>query len=78
MIELPPSVIEFLRRPNPAVIACMRPDGYPMTVATWYDWADGLLLVNMHEERSRPRWLRANPKASLTPRRQDGYRHGSR
>jgi hypothetical protein len=44
----------------------MRPDGYPMTVATWYDWEDSLILVNMHESRSRLRWLRANPKASLT------------
>ena len=58
--------MEFLKRPNPAVIACIRPDGYPMTVATWYDWDDGLILVNMHESRSRLRWLRANPKASLT------------
>ncbi len=37
-----------------------------MSVATWYDWEDGLILVNMHESRSRLRWLRANPKASLT------------
>ena len=37
-----------------------------MSVATWYDWEDGLILVNMHEGRSRLRWLRANPKASLT------------
>jgi hypothetical protein len=66
VIELPPAVVEFLKRPNPAVIACIRPDGYPMTVATWYDWEDGLILVNMHEGRSRLRWLRANPKASLT------------
>ena len=66
MLELPPAVVGFLKRPNPAVIACVRPDGYPMTVATWYDWDDGLILVNMHESRSRLRWLRANPKASLT------------
>ena len=59
-------MVNFLKRPNPAVIACIRPDGYPMTVATWYDWEAGLILVNMHEGRSRLRWLRANPKASLT------------
>jgi hypothetical protein len=67
------------------VIACIRPDGYPMTVATWYDWEDGLILVNMHERRSRLRWLRANPKASLTAlgggtpadARDDWYRHVS-
>ena len=59
-------MVDFLKRPNPAVIAFIRPDGYPMSVATWYDWEDGLILVNMHESRSRLRWLRANPKASLT------------
>ena len=43
-----------------------------MTVATWYDWDDGLILVNMHEGRSRLRWLRANPRASLTALGQGG------
>ena len=65
-------MVDFLKRPNPAVIACIRPDGYPMTVATWYDWVDGLILVNMHESRSRLRWLRANPRASLTALGQGG------
>jgi len=64
--------VDFLKKPNPAVIACIRPDGYPMTVATWYDWEDGLILVNMHEGRSRLRWLRANPRASLTALGQGG------
>ena len=66
MIDLPAAVVKFLKRPNPAVIAFIRPDGFPMSVATWYDWEDGLILVNMHERRSRLRWMRANPKASLT------------
>jgi hypothetical protein len=66
LLDLPRPVVDFLKRPNPAVIAFIRPDGYPMSVATWYDWEDGLILVNMHEGRSRLRWLRANPKASLT------------
>lgn len=69
--------MEFLKRPNPAVIAFIRPDGYPMSVATWYDWDDGLILVNMHESRSRLRWLRANPKASLTALADNWYRHVS-
>ena len=78
MLELPLPVVDFLKRPNPAVIAFIRPDGFPMSVATWYDWEDGLILVNMHEGRSRLRWLRANPKASLTALgEQDWYRHVS-
>jgi hypothetical protein len=47
-LKLPPNIVELLRRPNPAVIACVRPDGFPMTVATWYDWDDGLVLVNIY------------------------------
>jgi len=78
LLDLPRPVVEFLKRPNPAVIAFIRPDGYPMSVATWYDWEDGLILVNMHESRSRLRWLRSNPKASLTVLDEhDWYRHVS-
>jgi PPOX class probable F420-dependent enzyme len=77
LIELPPRVVEFLKKPNAAVIACIRPDGFPMTVATWYDWEDGLILVNMHEGRSRLRWMRSNPKVSLTVLDEDWYRHVS-
>jgi nitroimidazol reductase NimA-like FMN-containing flavoprotein (pyridoxamine 5'-phosphate oxidase superfamily) len=79
LLELPRPVVDFLKRPNPAVIAFVRPDGYPMSVATWYDWEEGMILVNMHERRSRLRWLRANPKASLTALSggQDWYRHVS-
>ena len=76
-LDLPPQVDEFLRKPNPAVIACIRPDGFPMTVATWYDWQDGLILVNMRDVRSRLRWMRANPGASVTMLGEDWYRHVS-
>ncbi len=78
MLKLPPAVLDFVKKPHPAVIASIRPDGYPMTVATWYDWeSDGLILVNMHEGRSRLRWMRANPKVSLTMLGKDWYRHVS-
>ena len=44
---LPPELDAFLAKPNAAVIATVRPDGSPVTVATWYDWEDGRVLVNM-------------------------------
>jgi PPOX class probable F420-dependent enzyme len=75
--DLPPVVDEFLKRPNPAVIATIRPDGFPMSVATWYDWQDGLILVNMRDSRSRLGWMRANPKVSMTVLDEDWYRHVS-
>jgi len=76
-IELPPAVDRFLHEPNPAIIACIRPDGFPMSVATWYDWQDGLILVNMHERRSRLRWMRLNPRVSVTVLGEDWSRHVS-
>lgn len=67
----------FLSQPNGAVIATVRPDGFPMSVVTWYDWQDGRVLVNMNEIRARLRWMRLNPKVSLTFFDADWYRHVS-
>jgi len=77
VLNLPPDVEEFLSLPNAAIIATIRPDGFPMTVATWYDWDGGRLLVNMDAKRARLRWMRANPKVSLTIFDEDWYRHVS-
>jgi PPOX class probable F420-dependent enzyme len=63
---VPSAVDEFLRRPNPAVVATVRPDGSPHTAATWYDWEDGLVLLNMDRTRLRLRHMQRNPRASLT------------
>ncbi len=63
---LPQKIEEFLRRPNPAVIATVRHDGGPSSVATWYDWEEGRILVSMDSSRRRLRHLRADPRVSLT------------
>jgi PPOX class probable F420-dependent enzyme len=63
---LPPRLDAFLAKPNAAVIGTVRPDGSPVTVATWYDWEDGRVLVNMDEGRRRIAHLRAEPRVSLT------------
>jgi PPOX class probable F420-dependent enzyme len=63
---LPPEVEAFLRGANPAVMATVRPDGSPHTVATWYDWVDGLVLLNLDATRKRLEHLRHDPRVSLT------------
>jgi PPOX class probable F420-dependent enzyme len=63
---LPPEIDEFLTRPNPSVVATLQPDGSPNSVATWYLWDDGRVLVNMDESRARLDWMRKNPRVSLT------------
>jgi PPOX class probable F420-dependent enzyme len=63
---LPPRLDAFLAKPNASVIATVRPDGAPVTVATWYVWEGGRVLVNMDEGRRRLAHLRADPRVSLT------------
>ena len=65
-VPLPPELDEFLRLPNPAVVATIRPDGSPHTVATWYDWDSGRALLNMDESRLRLRFMRRDPRVALT------------
>ncbi len=75
---LPEPVRELLAKPNPAVIASLRPDGQPVTVATWYlleeDRSDGdRILVNMDESRKRLEYLRKDPRVSLTALDESGW-----
>jgi PPOX class probable F420-dependent enzyme len=63
---VPSHIGEFLAKPNPAVIATVRPDGQPVSVATWYVWDTGRILVNMDKSRKRLDYLRENPRVSLT------------
>ncbi len=75
---LPDTVLEFLRLPNPAVIASSRPDGQPVSVATWYLLEDdGRILVNMDRRRRRLSYLEADPRVSLTMLAKDWYTHVS-
>jgi PPOX class probable F420-dependent enzyme len=70
---LPDHIVEILRKPNPAVIATVRPNGQPVSVATWYLWDDGRILVNMDEGRKRLDYLRQEPRVSLTALDEAGW-----
>jgi PPOX class probable F420-dependent enzyme len=77
-LPVPPDVEEFLGRPNPAVVASVRSDGSPHSVATWYVWEDGRVLVNMDESRLRLRFMRRDPRVALTVLDRDDWgRHVS-
>jgi PPOX class probable F420-dependent enzyme len=62
---LPEAAVAMLRKPNPAVITTLRPDGQPVATATWYLWEDGRVLVNMDEGRKRLEYLRHDPRVAL-------------
>jgi PPOX class probable F420-dependent enzyme len=65
-VPVPPEVDEFLRLPNAAVVATLRPDGSPHTVPTWYDWEDGRVLLNMEDSRLRLGYMHRDPRVALT------------
>jgi PPOX class probable F420-dependent enzyme len=65
-VPVPAEVDAFLREPNPAVVATLRPDGSPHTVPTWYDWEDGRVLLNMEDSRVRLGFMRRDPRVALT------------
>jgi PPOX class probable F420-dependent enzyme len=56
----------FLEAPNHAVISTVRPDGQPVSVATWYLLDGDRILVNMEDSRKRIGYLREDPRISLT------------
>lgn len=73
---VPAAVAAFLRGQNPAVIASVRADGSPHSTATWYDWEDGRVLLSMDDSRLRLRFLRHDPRVSLTVLdAENWYRH---
>jgi PPOX class probable F420-dependent enzyme len=75
---VPEEVARFLAQPNPAVIGTLSSDGAPVTVATWYLWEDGRVLVNMEGSRVRLEHVRRDPRVALTViDGENWYRHVS-
>jgi PPOX class probable F420-dependent enzyme len=72
---VPREIDEFLAPPNPSVIATLKPDGSPLTAATWYLWENGRVLVNMDEGRKRLEYMRRDPRVSLTVLGKDDWYH---
>src|ERR1700733_1159173 len=64
---VPDDILEFLRQPNPAVMATVAAAGRPVTVATWYLLEDtGTILLGLDAERARLKHMRTDPRVSLT------------
>ncbi|MDX6686168.1 MAG: hypothetical protein QOF86_2296 [Baekduia sp.] len=72
---VPREIDAFLAQPNPSVIATLQRDGSPSTVATWYLWENGRVLVNMDEGRKRLEHIRSHPRVSLTVLGKDDWYH---
>ena len=76
-LPLPAELEAFLALPNAAVVASLRSDGSPHTVATWYDWEAGRALLNMDEGRIRLSQIRRDQRIALTVLGEDWGMHVS-
>mgnify|MGYP001041597581 CR=1 FL=1 len=73
LAPLPDELVEFLKRPHAAVISTVRSDGAPYSAATWYDWEDGRVLLNLDESRRRLEYLRGDPRVAVTAMQEDAW-----
>ncbi|GGM02675.1 TIGR03618 family F420-dependent PPOX class oxidoreductase [Nakamurella endophytica] len=71
------AALELLGRPQPAVMATLKPDGQPVTVATWYLLQGQQILVNLADVRRRLDWLRQDGRVALTVLGDNWYTHVS-
>lgn len=72
-LPFPPHVRDLLAKPNPAVVATLRSDGAPVSVATWYLLDGDRILLNMDHTRVRLRHLRRDPRVALTVLAEAGW-----
>ena len=64
--ELAPDDVGLLTGKNFAHLAVIRPDGTPHVSVTWIDATDGLVLVNTAVGRVKDRYVRRDPRVSVT------------
>ncbi|WP_333619103.1 PPOX class F420-dependent oxidoreductase [Dietzia sp.] len=58
--------LDFLAKPNPAVMATLRKGGQPVTVATWYLLEGERIRFNLAASRVRLQHLKNDPRVALT------------
>lgn len=75
VVELTEGAYELLQAKNFAHVAVIRPDGSPHVTITWIDAADGHVLVNTAVGRVKDRYVRRDPRITVTVHQEgDGYR----
>lgn len=76
--ELTDELREFLRKPQPCVVATLGKHGQPATAATWYLLQDDdTILLNIQAGRARIRHVAADPRVALTIMGESWYQHVS-
>jgi len=66
MTVLEPAIRAFLENMRvPCVISTLRPDGHPITSATWYGFLDDHIIVSTPAARNKARNVREDPRVSF-------------
>lgn len=65
MAELTAADVALLTGPHYATVVSMNPDGTPHATVTWIDAAEGHVLVNTAEGRTKARNLRRDPRVAV-------------
>lgn len=60
------NVRSLLRKPNPCIMATLRKDGSPVSVATWYLLEGERIRLNLDVGRVRLQHIRRDPRVALT------------
>jgi PPOX class probable F420-dependent enzyme len=75
-MALPEAVVEFLQKPNLAVLGTVSPAGRPQVTPVWFLYEHGRILVNTSKGRVKLRNVEANPAVTVTVvDREDPYRY---
>jgi PPOX class probable F420-dependent enzyme len=75
-MALPEAVVEFLQKPNLAVLGTVSPKGQPQVTPVWFLYENGHILVNTSKGRVKLRNVEANPAVTVTVVDQDNpYRY---
>jgi PPOX class probable F420-dependent enzyme len=64
-VQLPPSLLDLLRRPSPCFLATLMPDGAPQVTQTWVDTDGTDVLVNTVEGHQKVGNVRRDPRVAL-------------
>ena len=75
-MPLPERVVEFLQKPNLAILGTLRPSGRPQVTPVWFLLEDGYILINTSKGRAKLRNVERDPRVSLTiVDKDDAYRY---
>ncbi len=64
-VILPERIRDYLAAPRFAVVATIKPDGWPHQAFVWYLLTDEGIVINSRRERQWPRNLIADPRISI-------------